>query len=94
MQDRVTVQLYKLFATPAEVEELAARYRAGGMGDGTAKQMLLEKIDAFFGPFREKRKQLAADTGYVDDVLREGAKRARAEAQKTMELVRSAVGLR
>ena len=55
--------LYKLFATSAEVEELAARYRAGGMGDGTAKQMLLEKIEAFFGPFREKRKQLAVGQG-------------------------------
>ena len=42
--------------------------------------MLLEKIDAYFAPFREKRKQLAADSGYVEDVLRDGAKRARAEA--------------
>jgi tryptophanyl-tRNA synthetase len=56
--------------------------------------MLLEKINAFFGPFREKRKQLAADSAYVEDVLRDGAKRARAEAAKTMELVRSATGLR
>jgi tryptophanyl-tRNA synthetase len=93
-EPRIPYQLYKLFATPEEAAELAARYRAGGMGDGTAKQMLLEKIDAFFGPFREKRKKLAADPSYVDDVLREGAKRARAEAAKTMELVRTATGLR
>jgi tryptophanyl-tRNA synthetase len=93
-ETRIPYQLYKLFATPEEAADLAARYRAGGMGDGQAKQMLLEKIDAFFGPFREKRKQLAADRGYVDDVLRDGAMRARAEAQKTMDLVRSATGLR
>jgi tryptophanyl-tRNA synthetase len=93
-ETRTPFLLYKVLASPAEAEELAARYRAGGLGDGTAKQMLLEKIEAFFGPFGEKRKQLAADRSYVDDVLREGAKRARAEAQKTMELVRSAVGLR
>jgi tryptophanyl-tRNA synthetase len=93
-EPRIPYQLYKLFATPDEAAELADRYRAGGLGDGTAKQMLLEKIDAFFGPFREKRKQLAADRGYVDDVLLDGAKRARAEAQKTMEVVRSATGLR
>jgi tryptophanyl-tRNA synthetase len=91
---RIPYQLYKLFATPQEAADLAARYRAGGLGDGTAKQMLLEKIDAYFGPFREKRKQLTADRGYVDDVLRDGAKRARAEAHKTMDLVRSATGLR
>ena len=70
-ETRIPYQLYKLFATPAEATELAARYRAGGLGDGTAKQMLLEKIDAHFGPFRDSRKQLAADLGYVEDVLRE-----------------------
>ena len=93
-ETRIPYQLYKLFATPEEAAELAARYRAGGLGDGTAKQMLLDKIDGHFGPFREKRKQLAADRAYVEDVLRDGAKRARAEAAKTMELVRSVTGLK
>jgi tryptophanyl-tRNA synthetase len=91
-EPRTPFQLYKLFATPDEIESLAARYRAGGMGDGEAKQMLLAKIDAFFGPFRERRKQLAADANYVEDVLRDGAKKARTEAVKTMELVREATG--
>jgi tryptophanyl-tRNA synthetase len=93
-ETRTPYQLYKLVASAEEVAELTQRYRAGGMGDGTAKQMLLDKIDTYFGPFREKRKKLAADKGYVEDVLREGAKRATAEAEKTMELVRSATGLK
>jgi tryptophanyl-tRNA synthetase len=84
--------LYGLFACEEEKAALAVRYRAGGMGYGEAKQALLEKIDQFFGPAREKRKQLAADPGYVEDVLRAGARRARAEAQETMALVREAVG--
>ena len=91
-ETRTPYVLYKLLATADEANELAARYRAGGMGDGEAKQMLLAKIDAFFGPFRDKRKKLVADPGYVEDVLRDGAKRARAEAVKTMELVREATG--
>ena len=86
--------LYSLFATPAEKEEMAARYRAGGMGYGVAKQALLEKIDATFGPAREKRKELVARPDFVEDVLRDGARKARAEALKTMELVRQATGLR
>jgi tryptophanyl-tRNA synthetase len=45
--------LYSLFASEEEKEALAARYRAGGMGYGEAKKMLLEKINAFFGPLRE-----------------------------------------
>jgi len=85
--------LYSLFATEEEKESLAARYRAGGMGYGEAKNALLEKIDAYFGPAREKRKQLAKDPDGVENVLREGAHRARIEARKTMDLVREAVGL-
>ena len=73
---------------------MAARYRAGGMGYGVAKEALLDKINAFFGPARERRKQLARDTDYVEDVLRRGAQRARAEAQQTMALVREAVGMK
>ncbi len=84
--------LYKLFATPDEQAALADRYRTGGMGYGEAKTLLFGKIDAFFRPFRDKRKQLAADPDYVENVLREGAKKARAEAVLTMELVRKAVG--
>ena len=86
--------LYSLFATPAERDELAATYRAGGMGYGVAKAALLEKIEALFGPARAKRKELAARPDYVEDVLRAGAGKARAEAQQTMDLVRRATGLR
>jgi tryptophanyl-tRNA synthetase len=85
--------LYSLFATEEEKAAMAARYRAGGMGYGEAKQALLEKIDSYFGPFRQRRKDLAKERGYADDVLRDGARRARAEAQITMGLVREAVGM-
>ncbi len=87
-------KLYSLFATDAEREALATRYRAGGMGYGEAKGMLLEKTDAFFAPARQKRKELAAHPEQVETALRQGAAKARAEAQKTMELVRKATGLR
>src|SRR5437868_7644651 len=53
--------LYSLFATADERNALSQRYRAGGMGYGEAKHMLLAKIDEQFGPARERRKQLAAD---------------------------------
>src|SRR5208282_2832995 len=51
--------LYSLFASEEEKAALAARYRAGGLGYGEVKQMLLEKIDGYFGPARERRKELA-----------------------------------
>jgi len=85
--------LYKLFATEAEREALAARYRAGGMGYGEAKKALAEKFEAHFGPLRAKRDELAKDLGYVEGVLRAGAERARAEARETLQKARQAVGL-
>lgn len=86
--------LYSLFATDEEKAALAVRYRVGGMGYGEAKKLLLEKINAYFAPAREKRKKLAADPEYVEGVLRRGAQKARAEAKATMALVRKAVGMK
>ncbi|OWK36239.1 tryptophan--tRNA ligase [Fimbriiglobus ruber] len=95
--------LYKLFATAGEAAQLAEQYRnpmlnadarkGRAFGYGDAKQLLLAKIDARFGPARERRKQLAADPVTVEDVLRAGARKARAEARKTLALVRQAVGM-
>jgi tryptophanyl-tRNA synthetase len=85
--------LHSLFASDEEKAALAAEYRGGKIGYGQAKKALKAKIDTYFGPFREKRKQLASQAGYVEDVLRDGAQRARAEAQQTMALVREAVGI-
>jgi tryptophanyl-tRNA synthetase len=86
--------LYALFATDEEKAALAARYRAGGMGYGDAKKLLVGKIDAAFGPAREKRRQLASDPKVVDGVLARGADRARAVAVETLREVREATGLR
>src|SRR5438132_1116126 len=86
--------LYSIFASDAEKAEMAAMYKGGKIGYGGAKKALRTKIDAYFAPFRDKRKELAKDPATVDDILREGAKRARTEAAITMERVRSATGLR
>jgi len=85
--------LFSLFATEDEKAAMAADYRGGKIGFGQAKKMLKGKIDAYFAPFRDKRKALAAIPDTVEDILREGAKKARIETQRTM-LVFKATGLR
>jgi tryptophanyl-tRNA synthetase len=86
--------LYSLFATTEEREAWAARYRAGGMGYGEVKLALLEKIEAYFAAYRARRAELVANPAEVDEVLRDGAVRARAVAQATMAEARKLVGLR
>jgi len=85
--------LLRLLADAEEAAEWEARYKAGGMGYGDVKKRLLALIDETFAPYRERRRELAADPDYVMDVLTDGGKRARAVAQQVMHRVREAVGL-
>ena len=85
--------LYKLFTTTEEQEALAARYRAGGMGYGEAKQALYEKADAFFAPARERRADLAARPGDVLKILAEGAAKARGKIREVLSRAQAACGV-
>ncbi|WP_414441022.1 tryptophan--tRNA ligase [Burkholderia sp. 22PA0106] len=76
----------------AEVERLKAAYRAGGLGDMVVKRRLEERLQAFVAPIRERRAQLAADPGYVVEVLMQGTERARELTQATLDAVREALG--
>lgn len=85
--------LLRLVATPEETADWEERYRKGGVGYGHTKKRLVELLTEHFKPYREKRLELDKDPGYVEKVLQDGGRRARAIAQKTMEEVRAAVGL-
>ena len=85
--------LYKLFATPEEAEAMAAAFRAGGYGYGTAKKELLAAYHRLFDPFKARRDELARDVDTLEDILRDGAVRAKKAAAPVMEKVRKAVGL-
>jgi len=86
-------QLYQLFASEEEQAALAARYRAGGMGYGEAKQILYDKALEYFGEARERRAVLEAHPEQVEEVLRDGAKKARAKAREVLARARAACGL-
>ncbi|MFP6763354.1 MAG: tryptophan--tRNA ligase [Planctomycetaceae bacterium] len=85
--------LYRLFATPTEQDELAARYRAGGMGYGEAKKTLYEAAMDHFGEARQRRQELEQNPDTVEQILRQGASQAREVGQRVLDRVRSACGL-
>ena len=89
----VILALYKLFASPEQYADMVARHRAGGVGYGQFKKELFEAYWEFFRPARERREQILAHPEYVDEVLTQGATRAREEAAATLSRVRKAVGL-
>ena len=80
--------LYRHFATPPQAEEFAEMFRRGGMGYGTAKTMLFEKIDSVMAPLRERYEYLMAHRAEIDAVLNNGADVARRIAGNTMTRVR------
>ena len=85
--------LYKLLAAETDVQSMAKRYRAGGLGYGEVKKALWERMQAHFEPFREQRHSLVRDPEHVDTILQQGAERARGEIRKTLRAARKAVGL-
>jgi tryptophanyl-tRNA synthetase len=85
--------MHKIFTPEADVAMINVECRRAGIGCVDCKKIYAENLNKALQPFRDKRAQLAAEPNYVMDVLHDGAKRARAIAQKTMEEVREAVQL-
>ena len=92
-EKNLAVQLLKLVAPPAAAKDFEDRLRAGGLGYGDLKKGLFEQYWACFTDARRKRAELAANPGYVRQVLRDGASRARAVAQAVLKRARVACGL-
>jgi tryptophanyl-tRNA synthetase len=87
-------QLYRLFASPQAVSELAAHLRAGGMGWAAAKQALYDAVEAQLSGPRAVYNELMADRPRLHLILARGAERARAIASQRLERIRHAVGVR
>ncbi|HEX8296694.1 MAG TPA: tryptophan--tRNA ligase, partial [Chthoniobacteraceae bacterium] len=88
------VALYRLFAGDTDAAQMEADFRSGGFGYGDFKKRLFAAVWEYFAAQRTRRAELSADPEYVDRVLASGAERASAVALRTIERVRSAVGLR
>jgi len=86
--------LYKLFATKAQADELAEKYRAGNFGYGHAKLALAERIEEAVGEARERYYELVARPDDIEDVLAAGAVKARAKAREVLNRARANVGFR
>ena len=75
----------------AEVEELKAQYRRGGLGDVAIKKRLNTLLQDLLAPIRQRRAEFAKDPGAVMQLLKEGTMRTRQVAAKTLAEVRQAM---
>jgi len=85
--------IFKLFASKERQAQIAEGYRSGGLGYGAVKQELYELIDQYVAPGREVYQEYMEDTARIDQILSEGALKARALALPTLTAVRRAIGI-
>ena len=76
---------------PVDLEGIKRRYRAGGLGDVPLKRRLIEILETFLTPIRQRRIECAKDPGAVARILRAGTERGRAVAHQTLSEVRRAL---
>jgi tryptophanyl-tRNA synthetase len=91
--EKCTIYAYQQILQESEpLAEIAEGCRTAGIGCVDCKKRLLERLDAFQAPIRERHFEVLA-SGEVDQVLEQGTAEARGEAKNTMERVREAMGL-
>ena len=90
----VVFQLWSLFATKAERDEMKQRAAQGGLGYGDVKKDILKRLLEYFGPMRERREGFAKRPDDVEDILLRSARRARAVARPVLSRCREAAGFR
>ena len=66
----------------------------GDSGAGALKAYVIESVNEFLAPHRERRAELAKDMDSIRDILHDGNKRANAIAEETLDQVRDAMGMK
>lgn len=75
----------------ANLDELKAHYRRGGLGDMKVKKFLAAIMQEELEPIRVRRKEFQKDIPAVYDMLKKGCEVARAAAAETLDEVRKAM---
>ncbi len=78
----------------AEVADLKKRYLVGQVGDVEVKTKLSIAINKTLEPMRQRRAEYEGKMDIIDDIIEQGSRKAAAEAQITLDLVLSAMGMK
>lgn len=84
-------EIYKSIATPQQLQEMGDGLRQGKLGYGHIKNMLLDAVITEIKDAREKYNYYMAHYDVVEDLLAQGAAKARPVAQETLKRLKDAV---
>ena len=89
----IILDLFSLVASDQKFEEMKNDFLKGGFGYGDFKKRLFEAFWEYFEPMRARRKEICEDPQYIENILNDGAKRAREVASTTLKRARRACGI-
>ena len=85
---------HKAFGAPQDqIDAIYEGCTTAVLGCVDDKRALAERVKARIGPIRERREALMADPTAIDDILADGAARARAIAAPILDELKEAMGL-
>ena len=82
--------IHKLFRTEADLKKI---YDENKGKYKNLKESLIEDLDSFIKPLRERRDELARDIDKVEEILEDGAIKARGIADEKLFAVKTAIGV-
>jgi tryptophanyl-tRNA synthetase len=85
--------LMKLISAKGTFEYFEQKFNDCSIRYGDMKKQLAEDMVQFISPIREKVKSILNDEKYLQKVMKQGAEKSIAHAEKTMNDVRNAMGL-
>jgi tryptophanyl-tRNA synthetase len=85
---------YHVLMTSEQIQkDIIAGCTQATLGCVECKKMLLQSLEAFLEPMQARRAQLLSNPRQVWDILEAGNRKAHAQAEKTMTLVREALNM-
>jgi tryptophanyl-tRNA synthetase len=85
--------LHKAFNPPETVEHVAVQCSTAGWGCIDCKRVLFDGMNAELAAIRQRAAEIRQKASYVEDVLGDGADRARKIARETLQEVKERMGL-
>ncbi|MDD2856334.1 MAG: tryptophan--tRNA ligase, partial [Desulfuromonadaceae bacterium] len=87
----VAFNLHRIYVPQEKLDEIAPACRNASIGCVDCKKILAGCINERLAPFRAKREELSANPGFVDELLREGSRKASLVSDTVMMEVRAAL---
>jgi tryptophanyl-tRNA synthetase len=84
---------HRIYCTPEELAYQEKGCKTASIGCLECKKIMIRHVLDDLAPIQERRRELEAKPGFVNDVLEDGNRKARAVAATTMKKVREAVRL-